>query len=88
MSTQIEKTLSAALALLLATSVAAVARNDQVGQGQWCWVSEHSGVAFCDYSTYGSCQSANRGKRTGHMRAKPRTIIRLAEGHGRVHDAD
>jgi hypothetical protein len=61
MSTPIE-TLALTLALLLATSVAAVARNDQVGQGQWCWQSESSTVMFCDYSTYGSCQSANRGK--------------------------
>jgi hypothetical protein len=59
------KTLSAALALLLATSVAAVARNDQVGQGQWCWQSESSTVMFCDFSSYASCQSANRGKEPG-----------------------
>jgi hypothetical protein len=64
MSTPIE-TAALALALLLATTVAADARNDQVGQGQWCWVSEHSDVAFCDYSRYGSCQSANRGKEQG-----------------------
>ena len=64
MSTRIE-TLVVALALLLAASVAAVARNDQVGQGQWCWQSESSTVMFCDYSSYGSCQSANRGKEPG-----------------------
>ena len=46
MSTPIE-TLALALALLLATSVAAAARNDQVGQSPWCWVSDHSDVAFC-----------------------------------------
>jgi hypothetical protein len=64
MFTQIE-TSAVALALLLATSVAAVASNDQVGQSPWCWVSEHSDVAFCDYSSFGSCQSANRGKEQG-----------------------
>ena len=36
MPTPIES-LALALALLLAFGVAAVARNDQVGQGQWCW---------------------------------------------------
>jgi hypothetical protein len=64
MSTQIE-TAAMALALLLAASVAAVARNDQVGQGQWCWQPASSTVMFCDYSTYGSCQSANREKEQG-----------------------
>ena len=59
------ETAALAVALLLAASIAAVARNDQVGQSPWCWVSEHSDVAFCDYSTYGSCQSANRGKEQG-----------------------
>jgi hypothetical protein len=59
------KTLSAALALLLATTVAAAARNDQVGQGQWCWQSASSTVMFCDYSSFGSCQSANREKEPG-----------------------
>ena len=54
-----------ALALLLAASGAAVACSDQVGQSQWCWQSESSTVMFCDYSTYGSCQSANRGKEPG-----------------------
>ena len=54
-----------ALALLLAASGAAVARTDQVGQSQWCWQSESSTVMVCDYSTYGSCQSANRGKEPG-----------------------
>ena len=49
MSTGIE-TLAVA-AVLLATGVAAIARNDQVGQSPWCWVSEHSDVAFCDYSS-------------------------------------
>ena len=39
------ETLALALALLLATSVVAMARNDQVGQSSWCWVSEHSNVA-------------------------------------------
>ena len=64
MSPPIE-TAALALALLLAASVAAVARNDQVGQGQWCWQSESSTISFCDYSSYGSCQSANRGKEPG-----------------------
>jgi hypothetical protein len=59
------ETSALALTLLLATSVAAVARNDQVGQGEWCWQSESSTVMVCDYSTYGSCQSANRGKEPG-----------------------
>jgi hypothetical protein len=63
-SSKIE-TAALALALLLAASVAAVARNDQVGQGQWCWQSASSTVMFCDYSSYGSCQSANRGKEEG-----------------------
>ena len=63
MSTGIE-TLAVA-AVLLATGVAAIARNDQVGQSPWCWVSEHSDVAFCDYSSFGSCQSVNRGKEVG-----------------------
>ena len=58
------KSLAVALALLPG-GVAAVARNDQVGQSAWCWGSEHSDVAFCDYSSYGSCQSANRGKEYG-----------------------
>jgi hypothetical protein len=64
MSIPIE-TATLALALLLATSVAAVARNDQVGQSQWCWQSESSTVMFCDFSSYASCQSANRGKEPG-----------------------
>jgi hypothetical protein len=64
MSPPIE-TSALAPALLLAFGVAAVARNDQVGQGQWCWQSESSTVMFCDYSSYGSCQSANRGKEQG-----------------------
>jgi hypothetical protein len=59
------ETWALALALLLAASVAAVARNDQVGQSQWCWQSASSTVMFCDYSSYGSCQSANRGKEQG-----------------------
>ena len=59
------KSLALALALLLAFGVAAVARNDQVGQGQSCWQSGSSTGMFCDYSTYGSCQSANRGKEPG-----------------------
>jgi hypothetical protein len=59
------ETAALALALLLAASVAAVARNDQVGQGKWCWQSDSSTVMFCDYSSYGSCQSANRGKEAG-----------------------
>jgi hypothetical protein len=59
------ESLAVALALLLAFGVAAVARNDQLGQGQWCWQSESSTVMFCDFSSYGSCQSANRGKERG-----------------------
>ena len=55
---------AAALALLPAFSVA-FARSNQVGQSDWCWVSERSDVQFCDYSSYGSCQSANRGKEPG-----------------------
>jgi hypothetical protein len=60
------ESLAVALALLLAFGVAAVARNDQLGQGQWCWQSESSTVMFCDFSSYGSCQSANRGKERGN----------------------
>jgi hypothetical protein len=59
------ETAALALALPLALSVVAMARNDQVGQSQWCWQSESSTVMFCDYPSYGSCRSANRGKEQG-----------------------
>jgi len=59
------ETTALALALLIAANVTTNARNDQVGQSDWCWVSEHSDVQFCDYSSFGSCQSANRGKEPG-----------------------
>jgi hypothetical protein len=43
--------LALALALLLATSVAAAPANDQVGQSPWCWQSASSTVMFCDFSS-------------------------------------
>ena len=57
-----------ALALLLAISIAAVARNDQVGQGQWCWQPASSTVMFCDFSSYGSCGGAQRPRRADRSR--------------------
>jgi hypothetical protein len=54
------------LALLLGICVlAAAGDNSRQGQNAWCWQSESSTVMYCDYSTYGSCQSANRGKEHG-----------------------
>jgi hypothetical protein len=63
------ETAALALALLVATSVAAVARNDQVGQGQWCWQSESSTVSFCDY---------------GEGEAVPATVGRLQSPDGSI----
>jgi hypothetical protein len=45
--------------------VAAIIVAQQTGQSQWCWVPASSNVTFCDYSTFGSCMSANRGKEDG-----------------------
>ena len=55
--------------LLLLVTVAALlsgsalaGQNNRVGQNEWCWVSGSSDVEFCDYSSYGGCRDANKGK--------------------------
>ena len=45
--------------------VAAIIVGQQTGQNQWCWVPASSNSVFCDYSTFGSCMSANQGKEAG-----------------------
>jgi hypothetical protein len=52
-------------ALIFASTSTAQADNSSLGQNKWCWQPASGTVMFCDYTTYSSCVSANRGKEDG-----------------------
>jgi hypothetical protein len=51
--------------LMMLIGVGAAYADSSLGQNPWCWQSASGTVSFCDYSTYGSCMSANTGKEAG-----------------------
>jgi len=51
--------------IILSIIVVTMVFAQQTGQSRWCWVPANSNATFCDYSTFGSCMSANQGKEPG-----------------------
>jgi hypothetical protein len=49
---------------LTGLALGAMLMANQLGQGQWCWVSRTSGgdARFCDYTSFGACLDANQNK--------------------------
>jgi hypothetical protein len=46
---------------MIAALIATVLLAQQIGQSRWCWISAHSNVLFCDYSSLDTCRDANKG---------------------------
>lgn len=51
--------------VMMLIGIGAAYADASLGGNQWCWQPASSTVSFCDFSTYSSCMSANRGKEAG-----------------------